>query len=111
QQIITDPSTQGTDDILLARFNANEQRIWGTYFGKSGTDHAFSLTADVAGNIYIAGFTRSSSGITTTGVYQESFGGFQDGLLAKFNGSGNLSWASYYGGSDDDYCSSIAFDP
>ena len=49
-------------------------------------DDAESVTTDNAGNIFITGFTASTSGISTPVAYQIFYGGgAYDAFLAKFN--------------------------
>ncbi len=85
----------GDYDAYLVKFNSNGIRQWATYFGGKGVDGSSDVTLDIAGNVYIAGHTRSSTGIATSGAYQTSKGQF-DGFLAKFNSSGSIQWATYY---------------
>ena len=61
-------------------------------------------------NIYITGSTHSSSGMSTAGAYQTSLGGNFDAFVAKFTSSGNLSWATYFGGTDQDVGNAISTD-
>jgi trimeric autotransporter adhesin len=98
-------------DAMLVKFNSAGVRQWATYFGGSNNDLAYDMAVDNAGNAYISGYTTSTSGLTTSGSHQPIFGGgFSDGFLAKFNSSGSLLWATYYGGNGTDYCHAIALD-
>src|SRR6185437_1923324 len=85
-------------------------RQWGTYYGGSGDDIARSVATDDSGNVYVAGYTTSTSGIASSGAYETSFGGYDDAFLVKFNNSGSMQWATYYGGSDIDEGNSVATD-
>lgn len=85
---------------------------WATYFGGSLDEYATDVTSDGKGNVFIVGYTSSMNNIATTGAHQSTFGGGSsfyepdwgysglgtDGFLAKFNSSGQLLWATYYGG-------------
>jgi len=84
---------------------------WATYFGGSGSDDAWDVCTDISGNVFITGFTSSTNGIASSGAYQTTFGGAQDVFLAKFNGSGNLGWSTYYGGPGSDISQTISADP
>lgn len=100
-------SGNGLDDGFLIKFNASGQRQWGTYYGGNYYEHVFACTTDLAGNVYIAGRTESFEGIASNG-YQNTGGqgihGGADGFLAKFTGSGNREWGTYYGtGQYDDW--------
>ncbi len=84
--------------------------MWGTYYGGTGSEDALSTATDNAGNEYLCGYTSSSSAIATSGAYQVTYGGSTDAYLAKFSKTGTLLWATYYGGSSDDYGRSVATD-
>lgn len=75
----------GGADGFLAQFDNNGQRLWGTYYGDSGTQLNPLVVPDKEGNIYFGGSTDSAAGIATTGSYQPAYGGGgQDGFLVKF---------------------------
>ena len=88
----------GSDDAFLVKFNSSGVRQWGTYYGGTGQDYGLSCATDTSGNIYLAGITRSTSGIATTGAHQTNHGGYRDAFLVKFNSSGVRQWGTYYGG-------------
>lgn len=92
-------TNSGGYDAYLAKFDSSGARQWATYFGGTAFDLAYSLAHDTSGNMYISGYTSSSSGIATKGAYQTSYGGGNnDAFVAKFNTSGSLLWATYFGG-------------
>ena len=65
-----------------------------------------SCATDASGNVYLAGYTDSTTGIATTGAHQTTYGGgVYDAFLVKFNSSGVRQWGTYYGGTgyDDGY--------
>jgi len=77
-------------------------RTWGTYYGGTGADYGSSCSTDVTGNVYMAGYTTSTSGIATTGAHQTAHGGGgYDAFLVKFNSAGIRLWGTYYGGNGD----------
>lgn len=91
------------NDGFLVKWDSAGVRQWGTYFGGSGWDGFSEVSADNAGNLYVVGATNSP-GMATVGAHQPNFGGgTYDGLLAKFDSSGNLVWSTYYGGSRIDW--------
>ena len=86
-------------------------RLWGTYYGGFGEDLGYSCATDVSGNVYMAGYTTSTSGIATTGAHQTVYGGGgYDAFLVKFNSAGIRQWGTYYGGYGDDQGYSCATD-
>lgn len=106
-----DVAAAGAGDVFLNVFDAAGARLWGTYFGGSGTDMAYALYIDPVDNIFISGNTNSASSIATAGAQQTTFGGgTSDGFFAQFNTAGTLNWASYMGSTGDDYLRSVDVD-
>lgn len=83
--------------------------LWGNYIGGTELDVVRSVFADASNNMYAAGTTYSSTGISMSG-HQSSFGGVNDGFIVKYNASGTKLWATYYGGSLSDDIFQIAGD-
>lgn len=94
-------STLGGDiDGFLVKFNSDGVRQWGTYYGGSAEDRAYSCSADTAGNVYLTGITYSASGIATTEGFQNTLQGTADAFLVKFDANGVRQWGTYYGGTN-----------
>jgi hypothetical protein len=102
----------GTEDVFVSKFNpACTNLIWGTYYGGNGDDEGYSIAIDGTDNLFVTGFTKSAGAIATAGSWQNSFGGYIDAFVAKFNSGGtNLQYGSYYGGSGQDEGLSIVLD-
>lgn len=104
---ITPPGFQvillGGTDGFLAKFDGSGSRQWGTYYGGIEDDEGWASAADPFGNVYLAGWTQSTVGISTPPIYQNTKAGGTDAFIAKFDDAGARSWATYYGGPDDDY--------
>ncbi|MCB9046552.1 MAG: SBBP repeat-containing protein [Chitinophagales bacterium] len=99
--------------VFVAKFDSTGQRIWGTYFGGSGSEGFNSIDVTDKGDLYIGGCSFGGYGLATIGAHQESFGGgSRDAYLASFDSSGNLKWATYYGGyrEDGSYYNSVVSD-
>ncbi len=92
--------------------------VWATHFGGYGDDIGKCIKTDGT-NFYIAGNTNSGTYSTVTcdvpyptdnnfpkcSTYSAALGyggGQSDGFIAKFNGSGQLIWSSFYGGTGND---------
>ena len=90
----------GGGDIILVNFNTDGSRNWGTYYGGTLNDYFTDMCSDKWGNIYLTGYTTSTTGIAYDG-YDMVFGGGvdSDAFLAKFSNEGEMTWATYYGGS------------
>jgi len=99
-------------DAFLIKFDTFGIPVWGTYYGGTGADgqQAVVVTADRYNNLYLAGNTQSANGIATTGTFQSTRPGSEDGFIAKFNTSGSLIWGTYLGTSAIDWINGIAVD-
>ena len=97
-------SISGNQDAFLVKFDDSGVRQWGTYYGGSGNDVGNYCPVDLSNNdVFIAGYSASTSGIATDGSHQSAYGGSGDAFLAKFDDSGVRQWATYYGGTSYDY--------
>lgn len=93
----------GINDAYLAKFDTSGLRIWGTYYGGSGSDEADGIACDLMGNVYLGGNTNSPNNIATAGSHQPVLGGLYDNFLVKFNPNGQRQWATYYGGTGNEF--------
>ncbi len=101
----------GNEDAFLVKFDASGNRLWATYYGGSETDEGYGVTTDAAGNVFLAGWTRTLTGLASPGGFQTiAGGGYSDAFLVKFNGAGHRLWATYYGGTDMDQGWGVATD-
>lgn len=97
----------GGADAFVVRLNSSGHRTWSTFFGGPEDELGNALAVDSSG-IWLAGATRSTSGIATDSVAQDSIGGMQDAFLAKLDTAGNLQWATYFGGHANDAATGVA---
>jgi hypothetical protein len=91
-------SLSGLSDAFLTKFSTSGVLKWSTYLGGSNYDVAEAMATDKSGNIYITGYTTSTSGIASSGGFQTKFtGSSYNGLIEKFTSSGKRAWGTYYG--------------
>ncbi len=82
-------------DILLIKTDANGNVQWAKAYGGTDHDFAYSVQQTSDDGYIVAGYTRS-------------FGaGFDDIFLIKTDANGNVQWAKTYGGTNDDWASSV----
>jgi hypothetical protein len=100
----------GTFDAFLVKFNSAGVRQWGTYYGEGLGEEGYSTAIDISGNVYLAGYTKSISGIAVGGYQNTYGGGLGDAFLVKFNSLGVRQWGTYYGSGGGDQGNSCSFD-
>jgi len=102
-------------DAIIAKFDSSGNRVWGTYLGGTQSDEALACAVDPNGNLYVTGWTRSSTTNTvfaSTNGHQTSHGGGADDVfLLKFNTNGVRLWGTFYGDQSDDVGHACAVDP
>lgn len=99
----------GSDDMFIASFNAmSGARNWGGYYGGSGTDIAYAINTDAAGNLLMGGSSTNSAGLATPGAAQGANAGQEDGIVAKLSNTGAAQWLTYYGGTAIDRVLGVA---
>lgn len=86
-------------NAFLLQFDTNTgECLWGTFCAEG---EARSVVCDVNNNIYITGGGLVNPAASWPGAFNDSeFDGGFDIFILKFNPTGNLAWATNYGGSD-----------
>lgn len=100
----------GVRDVFIVKFDSTGNRLWATYYGGENFDITNSVTLDHLGNLYLTGYTGSTSGIAASGFQNTYGGGSQDAFLVKFNANGIRQWATYFGGNDSEEANSVVVD-
>ena len=97
-------------DGMLARFDANDQLEWATFYGGNGRDKIVSIDIDDNDRLAIAGLTQSSNmplrdadQSSSADYFKNSLGGNLDVFVATFDANGAHQWGTYFGGSDSDW--------
>ena len=83
---------------------------WGTYYGGTGEEEAYSIATDKSGNVFITGLTNGNNGVATTGAFRSTYCYAQEAFLAKFSTTGKMQWATYFGGHGNDKGEGVACD-
>ncbi|MGC8892422.1 MAG: SBBP repeat-containing protein [Candidatus Saccharicenans sp.] len=75
---------QGGLEVMVTKVSASLQALLAsTYIGGGGDDLAYALALDNSGNLYVTGYTSSSTFPMTENPYQKSISG-TDAFIAKF---------------------------
>ncbi|MFX1513950.1 MAG: hypothetical protein ACFFCQ_15305, partial [Promethearchaeota archaeon] len=106
------PIYGGGFDGFLMRLSPNCSTIlYSTFLGGSGFEGIDKFVIDTQGNIIVSGPVGQSNFPITANAYQDSINGtHRDFFIAKFNPSGEIIYATYFGGSHMDDCFGIGVD-
>jgi hypothetical protein len=90
----------GYTDCFVTKFNPScSALIYSTFLGGDNYDKAVCLAADSEGNVYIAGYTRSTTFPITLGALDTTYNGYSKGFLSKLNSSGSiLDYSTFFSG-------------
>lgn len=100
----------GDYDATLAKFTPQGQIVFSTFLGGTFNDAGYGVDVDSTGAIYIAGQTNSADFPAMNG-FDLSHNGLSDGFFAKVRPDGSgLVYATFVGGSGDDYLHRIRVD-
>ncbi len=103
-------SMGGGEGFLFKLDPSGTALLFSSYFGGSGDDLGSVLALDRRGNIYIGGYSYSDD-YPVYRATQTLLGGGQDATVTVFNAKGNrITFASYLGGTGDDYATGIGVD-
>ncbi len=101
-------TSEGADDIFIAKFAADGHRLWALQIGGHDIDAAHAVVIDDAGNAYVTGVFRHK---VVFGQEQEVLSkGNADIFLSKISPSGDFIWTKTFGALDDDFGRSLALD-
>ncbi len=93
----------GGIDAFVAKLASDDGSLtWNTFLGSSGYDDGYAVASDADGNVLVAGTWDSSEN-----PYTSSY----DAFVAKLDSNGKLTWNTFLGGSNTDYCTALSVDP
>ncbi|MDD8025834.1 MAG: SBBP repeat-containing protein [Acidobacteriota bacterium] len=94
-----------TGDAFVAKLDGSGNLTWSKTLGEGGYGSGNAIAVDGSGNIYAAGYSTS-----TWGSPVRAYTSGNDAFAAKLDGSGNLTWHTFLGGSASDYGYGITVD-
>lgn len=110
-------NSDGTVGFSLGAYDRTRELVidplvYSTFIGgRSSANWAKDIAVDANGNTYICGYAQTNRYPTTTGAYDVSYNGGDDGFVTKFNSGGTAQvYSTYLGGSLDDNIWSLEID-
>ncbi|UPS92653.1 T9SS type A sorting domain-containing protein [Bizionia sp. M204] len=87
----------GQADGFITKYSSDGNFLWGTYFGGEDFDVIEGIDIDNSNNIVVVGYTYSTTGIATSGAFQEQPTDRGGGaFIAKFTADGNQLWGTHF---------------
>lgn len=100
-------TTITNNDAFILEFDTSCNLNWGTCFGGAGDDYFTSVYADATGT-YVTGYSNGTIPLQTFGsAYNQSAHQNYEGLITRFTTGDALQWSTYFGGTGNDYPTSI----
>lgn len=93
----------GLRDAFLRKYDSSGHSLWTRQLGSNKDDWAYGVAADVAGNIYVAGFTDGA-------LPSHTSAGMKDAFVAKYDATGSMLWSKQFGSDKDDRAIGVATD-
>lgn len=103
-------SQLSSNDIFVAKYDANGDEVWVRSAGSNLTDQGSQLAVDGSGNVYVTG--NSSNNCTFYAPPANitlASSGLSDVFLASYDAVGNIRWAKHAGGSGGEFSSGLNF--
>lgn len=97
-----------TADLFIVKYNPSGTALWARSVGGLSDDKGKGISVDLAGNLLVTGFFKSTS--ITFGTFTVINAGNNDVFIAKYDASGNALWANGFGGTGDDGTYSVSTD-
>jgi enterochelin esterase-like enzyme len=95
-------TSAGALDGWVARYDAAGNRAWVQQFGTAGNEEVWGLTADAAGNTYVAAYSAGS--------FAGPLAGDKDIVAARFDPAGALAWSDQLGTDLNDKGAAVSLD-
>jgi hypothetical protein len=91
--IILNNSGSQNEDVFVVKYDEFGNVLWAKSAGGSHEDFGFSVSVDNNENLYLAGYSRSSSITFGTNTLTNSGTPYGDLFIVKYNSLGNVLWA------------------
>ena len=98
----------GAYNVFLAKFNSFGTTVWAHSEGSSGIDGPNAICTDSLGNVFITGYFTSLNmtfgAVTLSSPYMNNL------FVTKYDSSGDVRWAKYFGGNNGNAVTGISAD-
>lgn len=104
-------SVVGDSDLFFARYDGDGNLVWAKSVGGFFYEEVRGIAVDRLDNVYITGrYGETVDFDPGPGISELDNAGINDAFFAKYDASGNLTWAKKIGGEGNDIGNSVAVD-
>ena len=109
---VFDTTVAGSNEIGLSKISANGATlVYSTFLGGTQGENASGLAVDNFGNVYLTGGNFGGDYPTTSGAFDTTFNGSNDGIFTVVNATATgLIYSTYLGGGGTDFGNDIVLD-
>ena len=100
----------GNNDLLIVKYDQDGNVLWAKSAGGPHDDYAWSVAGDASGNIYVVGIFYSTTITFGSTILTNTYAGFRDMYIVKYDANGNVLWAKKEDGIWDDNAYSVSVD-
>ena len=101
----------GSIDIFVLKLDSNGAYQWHTFYGGSNVDFGLNVSVDMAGNVYVSGYSIASWLGDNSTPPLHAYSGGQDLIIFSLNNAGAYQWHTFYGSNTLDRAWRVALDP
>lgn len=98
------PQNPSADDCFIIKLDANGNTLWERTLGGSNTEQIWSVKETTDGGCIMTGTSNSIDGDVSN---LHGTGTYSDYWVVKLDVNGNIQWQNSFGGSENDYSSSV----
>jgi len=100
-------SSQGYEDVFVAKIDANGNWEWAVRAGGDSYDYGYGIATDASGNCYVTGSFVGTASFGSTNLFSN---GSTDVFIAKLSPDGNWLWAVQAGGNGSESGEDVTID-
>ena len=98
------------DCFYVLKLDSSGHMVWGKTAGGNDSNYNYDIETDQFGNIYIAGSSQCDTLYFDT-LKLFNYTNSENAFITKYDSSGQVEWAKYFGGNNMDIATSIAMNP
>lgn len=101
-------ANRGRQNMIIAKFTADGQHLWSTYFGGERDEVAKAIVWDSSSGLLFVGGWSSSPSVILSSPYPNRAGGAFDAVVLSLTADGRFAGGTFLGGSREELVNALA---